>query len=82
MEDREILACMRSLIAEEHWVKSRRSHLAATGAAENVLAELDTRAHEVSVNLRTLCDELRSNHAAAAAAVVVDLTEGARSKTA
>jgi hypothetical protein len=67
MEDREILACMRSLIAEEHWLKARRPDLAAVGGAP--AAELDRRLEEVASNLRNMCELLRGNHREAMASV-------------
>ena len=67
MEDREILACMRSLIGEEHWLKARRADLAASGGA--AATELDHRLEEVASNLRNMCELLRGNHRNAGAGV-------------
>ena len=65
MEDRDILACMRSLIAEEHWLKARRADLTAAGGVP--ATELEHRLEEVASNLRNMCELLRGNHRSALA---------------
>lgn len=65
MEDREVLACMRSLIAEQHWLRERRSQL--VDGDEMTARSLDRRIQEVSDNLATMLDKMRAMRAAAVA---------------
>lgn len=69
MEDREILDCIRGLVAEEHWLRDQRDR----GALSE---EIEVRRLEViEENLDQLWDQLRRRRAMRAAGLDPDLAE-------
>ena len=69
MEDREILDCIRGLVAEEHWLRDQRDR--------GLLSEeLEVRRLEaIEENLDQLWDQLRRRRAMRAAGLDPDLAE-------
>jgi hypothetical protein len=69
MEDREILDCIRGLVAEEHWLRQQRDH---DELSEDVEVR---RLSEVERSLDQLWDLLRRRRAMRAAGLNPDVAE-------